>query len=316
MTNAEEALEQIDVFLSKSRLKNFKVSRQELLEFIETNWAASDDTKYSLRYSGIIVGRMLNEYAEIKDSENLQRWMLIHDKLDNFFDNPDYITNWYKASIYFDAGMKEKALAFFQLSYKQNPEYIFSRKSVYSDFINQHFTNPNLLKQEEIQEQEETYFGLELTYWQTFFKQEQEQILVCFMDSDDEIANKPNDLQENTVGYLKDNQIPILQRILNSVLLQYPKLQKMYDYAVEDKAYFMPDISTIDGFSDVLSFQECFVMNVFKDDVAYLGFSFSSSWDQEHGLGIITYKERVVAVGSADVAFDTYKAQEDLEKYL
>lgn len=318
MSNAEEIVEKIDTFLTKSRLKTFKLSNEEFLDFIETNWAEADDEKYHIRYSTIIVGRMMNEYAKLKEYENLDRWMAMHDKLDNFFNNTDYIINWYRASIYFDAGNEEKAFAYFKLSYDENPDYIFSRKSKYSKFIDLHFQNPNKSLEEttEEEEREETYFKIKLEVWQKFFKNEDEQLMFNFIDEEDELLDTPNALQQKAADYLVKNQEQILKSMLQSLLEKYPILQKQYNYSEEDKADFMPDITSIEGFSDLLSQSQCYVMNVYQNDFPYFGFSFGCSWDQEHDLGIITYKERVVEIGSADLAFDTYVAEKDLENQI
>ncbi|MDM1298332.1 hypothetical protein HXZ94_07430 [Empedobacter falsenii] len=103
--------------------------------------------------------------------------------------------------------------------------------------------------------------------------------------------------------------------MLHALLERYPALQEQYDYDEEDKPDFMPDLKSIDGFSDLLSLQQCYVMNVYKNDFPYFGFSFGCSWDQEHDLGFVTYKDRVVEIGGADLAFDTYTAEDDLENY-
>ena len=90
--------------------------------------------------------------------------------------------------------------------------------------------------------------------------------------------------------------------MLLQLLEKYPSLQKIYEYSEKEKADFMPDLNTIDGFSDLVSPNSIYVLeNEGKEP--NIGFFFSCSWDSEHGLGIMTYKGNVVAIGGADTAF-------------
>ncbi len=35
------------------------------------------------------------------------------------------------------------------------------------------------------------------------------------------------------------------------------------------------------------------------------------TWDEEHGVGVLTHKGRVVKLGQADTAFDSHAAKKD-----
>lgn len=50
-----------------------------------------------------------------------------------------------------------------------------------------------------------------------------------------------------------------------------------------------------------------------KDGYAYVGYEFGCTWDEEHGLGFMTYKDRIVDFGGADSAFLTWVARKDLK---
>ena len=54
-----------------------------------------------------------------------------------------------------------------------------------------------------------------------------------------------------------------------------------------------------------------YVMPVGKGRAAYLGISFHSSWEREHGFGVMTHKSRVIKIGHADVASNYFAAEED-----
>ena len=48
--------------------------------------------------------------------------------------------------------------------------------------------------------------------------------------------------------------------------------------------------------------------------IAYIGFELGCVWDEEHGLGVMTHRDRVVDVGGADTAFTEWIAENDAEK--
>ena len=314
MSNAEEIIDKIDSYLSKSSLKTFNPTHEEFLDFIETHWAMADDEKYNLHYSRIIIGRMMTEYVKMKDAKNLARWIEMYDLHYKSAQHPNYFRNWYKGTKFFDAGNEEKALHYFQLSYDQNPDHIFRSNCSYSQFFNQYLDQPRILPDIPTKA-EEIYFQMDLPYWQIFFKEDEDQLEFNFIDEEDEILQEPNDLQQKALDYLQENQEMMLKSMLTALLEKYPELQNQYEYNEEDKPFFMPDITSIEGFSNLLTQSQCYLMNVYKNDFPYFGFSFGCSWDSEHDLGFITYKDRVVEIGDAVLAFDTYTAENDLENY-
>jgi len=44
---------------------------------------------------------------------------------------------------------------------------------------------------------------------------------------------------------------------------------------------------------------------------AYIGFELGCTWDEEHGAGVMTYKERVVEIGQAGTSFSSWAAYND-----
>jgi len=54
-----------------------------------------------------------------------------------------------------------------------------------------------------------------------------------------------------------------------------------------------------------------FIMDVEKDGFPYIGIQFDCKWDQEHGVGVMLYKDNVVDIGGSDTAFMSWIAEED-----
>mgnify|MGYP003574857190 CR=1 FL=1 len=315
MSNAARIIDEIDIYLEKSLLKTSKITKEDLIKFIEDKWQEADNEKYNIYQSSIIIARMTNEYIRAKDFKNMMRW-LDEDDLLTFEKNPTYVLNYYKGECCLECGNEEKALEFLNLCYSENPDYIFTRAPFCYEFFNKHIENPRQLDQNENEEEDEddVSFYIELDYWQKFFNEDDQEIYLSILKNDFKKCNKPGKKHLNGINYLKNNQVQILESILNALLEKYPSLQEIYDYSEEDKTDFMPNLTDIKGFANLLSLSTFYITSVYKDDIPYIGFLFSCSWDSEHGLGIMTHKDTIIEIGGADIAFDIYTAKEDLKQ--
>ena len=130
----------------------------------------------------------------------------------------------------------------------------------------------------------------------------------------DEIVENPAITREHVDAYkyLLQNQGQIKENVLNALLREYPNLQEQYGYDEEDANKLMPNVDCTGSFADLIELSSVYILNVSKDGVAYVGFSFWCTWDDEHGLGIMMHKDRVVEIGGSDSAFLTWVAERDL----
>lgn len=312
MSNADKIIEEIGLYLEKSSLKKSTITKEELIAFIEEKWAEADDEKYNIHQANIYIGRMTNEYIWAKDFNNMMRWLAEDEKHSSSQKHESYIINYYKGQCCLECGNEEKALEFFNLSYAENPDYIFDRAPFCYEFFNKHLENPRDIKSPTEDDEPEIDFYIQLEYWEKFFGEEGE-LCYSFLDEDSEITEKATSLQENGIEYLQENQERVLQNMLGELLKIYPELQKAYGYSEDYKKDFMPDLKTIKGFSGLLSPTVFYVTSVVKDDYPYIGFSFNCSWDNEHDLGFMIHKDRVVEIGDAALAFDIYTAENDAQ---
>lgn len=310
MSNAAAIINEIDTFLDKFSLKKNKLTKEDLIHFIEEKWHEADDEKYNIYQAYIIAGRMTNEYIWAKDFQNMMRWLEISDRHTASGRNETYIRNYYKGQCCLECGNEEKALEYFYLCYNENPDYIFTRAPFCYEFFNKHLENPRELQTQKEDDYDDDFLdSVELKEWQSFFNEE-DAFISCEIlseDEDEEITHE----HENGIEYLQNNQTKVLESILKELLKIYPEQQKIYGYSEEDKPDFMPDIKEIKGFADLISPLTIYITSVFKDGIPYIGFLFSCSWDSEHGLGFMTHKDRIVETGGADTAFLTWIAEND-----
>jgi len=112
-------------------------------------------------------------------------------------------------------------------------------------------------------------------------------------------------------NFVTQHQKKIKSVLLTALKKDYKNLQDLYDYDEESSADIMPNVNNISQFKSLIGLSTVHIMNVSKDGIAYVGYEFGCRWDDEHGLGIMTHKHRVVKIGLADTSFLTWIAQQD-----
>ena len=111
--------------------------------------------------------------------------------------------------------------------------------------------------------------------------------------------------------YLVSNQKKVLDIILNNLIEKYPELQDEYGYDENELEEFMPNIYDINAFKSMLTPKRVYILNVENEGIAYMGFHFACTWDEEHDFGVMMHKERIVKMGYSECAFLTWIAEED-----
>jgi len=117
----------------------------------------------------------------------------------------------------------------------------------------------------------------------------------------------------SALKFLVENQVKIKEKILKSLLEKYRELQTSYGYEGRDKEELMPDASRESDFKALIRLSVVHLLNVEKDGLAYVGYEFDCTWDEEHGLGIMTHKDKIIDIDGADTSFLTWIAKKDLK---
>jgi hypothetical protein len=120
----------------------------------------------------------------------------------------------------------------------------------------------------------------------------------------------PNHEQVAAYRFLKEHEAVIARVILERIFAEYPAWREDYDFD-EDEQEFMPAIKKIADLRKLIELENIHVLSEAKEGQAYVGFEFRCKWDEEHGLGIMTHKSRIVALGGADVSFLEWIAKKD-----
>ncbi|WP_298082593.1 hypothetical protein, partial [uncultured Campylobacter sp.] len=244
-------MDEIGVFLDRSLLKKSKITKAEIIRFIEVKWAEADDEKYRVYDSYIYAARMVNEYKWAGDAPNMLRWLGEMDKHARSNENPSYVSDYYKGECCLECGAEQEALKFLRKSYEANEEYLFTRSPKVAEFFNAHLAESKILLKFEDEEYEDFSFPLRLEYFGKALEQEGE-FCCTFLDEDSEETGEPSQAQSDALEFLKQNQEEILTGVLAEILKNYPKWQEIYDYPSETKSDFMPGISTPQELSELL----------------------------------------------------------------
>lgn len=71
------------------------------------------------------------------------------------------------------------------------------------------------------------------------------------------------------------------------------------------------DTNSIHDFRKLMLPRRIYILDIEKNNLSYIGFSFLCSWDEEHGYGVMMHKNRVVKMGTEETAFLSWVAEED-----
>lgn len=69
----------------------------------------------------------------------------------------------------------------------------------------------------------------------------------------------------------------------------------------------MPPVESPERFRELLEIMSIHLLRDEKDGMSYVGYEMGCDWEAEHGLGVVVYKEQVVDIGFADIAFGGFE---------
>lgn len=110
--------------------------------------------------------------------------------------------------------------------------------------------------------------------------------------------------QVNAVNFLLDNSAKIRDEILKALYRALPEIREIYEGLV-------PEITSISDLKNFIGLSIIHIMESDKDGFAYIGYELGCDWDDEHGIGIMTHKDRVIEIGQADTSFNSWITYKD-----
>lgn len=110
--------------------------------------------------------------------------------------------------------------------------------------------------------------------------------------------------QIQALGFLNDNDAKIRDEILHALLKEIPEIRDIYEDLVLE-------MNSITDFKPVVGLSIVHVMDSDKDGFAYIGYELGCDWDEEHGIGVMMHKDRVVEIGQAEISFNSWITYKD-----
>lgn len=142
-------------------------------------------------------------------------------------------------------------------------------------------------------------------------------------DKDDN-PRPPAPEQVAAYAFLKDNGPKIADAVLKAVVKYVAALERDGyfsgiddddDLGMEDDdddtGAAVPDIRSAADLKRHIELANVHVLDWSKAGHAYVGLHFGCTWDEEHDLGVLLHKSRVIDVGQADASFLHFPAKKD-----
>jgi hypothetical protein len=136
------------------------------------------------------------------------------------------------------------------------------------------------------------------------------------------VAERPPAAEQgNAFRYLLEHQEALRDALVAAIFEEYPVIREhlLGDGFVDESE--MPALERSEQLKSHIGLSTVHVLGVVKNNAAYVGFEFGCTWDDEHGLGIMTHQGRIVElphmgigkVSGADLASEDWMAEEDAQ---
>ena len=113
----------------------------------------------------------------------------------------------------------------------------------------------------------------------------------------------PTDTQKKALEYLLLNEKKLGDILVDKIFQGYNRLR--IEYGEPEDSSFMPRLNKSGELVKYIELTRIHILPNNKDNHSFIGFYFGGcSWDEEHGLGILTWKDKVVKVGQIEDAYD------------
>lgn len=115
-----------------------------------------------------------------------------------------------------------------------------------------------------------------------------------------ENREEPSGEQAKAYTWLLAHEASVCRKVVRAIVVYYSWLRQ------KERAWFddcdCHEVKTGDDLRELMEFQGLHVCRDHFHGTGLLGFSFACEWDEEHGLGVLTHRSRIIDVGQAEVA--------------
>jgi len=150
----------------------------------------------------------------------------------------------------------------------------------------------------------ESFCDIELS-WDAFYwlgKSDKNPAVEIHINSKDEEPNPPHFLQTYAWEELQKDYDSIYQKVLDEVFNYYVKIRPTYAEMGPEWVESMPVIIDAVEVKKMITLNYICINWPYDERTVQVSMSFSCSWEQEHGLGVVLESNAVKEVGDADCA--------------
>ena len=114
----------------------------------------------------------------------------------------------------------------------------------------------------------------------------------------------PSKAQFNGYRYLLQHGESVRDKVLQAIFDAYPDWKaQLKDFLGDDLEHLMPTLTTPLELRALIGLSTVHILSEAKDEHAFVGFEFGCTWEEEHGLGVMSHRDQIVAVGAAEDSF-------------
>jgi hypothetical protein len=132
------------------------------------------------------------------------------------------------------------------------------------------------------------------------------QITVEF-DTPDFAPADPTPQQVRAYEFLVKKQVQVRSAILQAIMDYYPEVLTWFDGEdiwQQQMARRLPkQLTRPEQLKSLIRMTSIYVCKRDRSGMAYVGYAFDCTWDEEHGLGMTTHGKRILKVGEGEEAF-------------
>ena len=114
----------------------------------------------------------------------------------------------------------------------------------------------------------------------------------------------PTEEQKNAIIYLFENEFPLGQIVIDYIFNEYNTLREYYKEP--DDSDFMPKFNNSNELTEQIELTQIYILSNSNAGIAFIGFYFACGWDDEHGIGLLTHRNKVLQFGQIEEASDEY----------
>lgn len=137
------------------------------------------------------------------------------------------------------------------------------------------------------------------------------EVLLSVSSPDEKTPSPPSEAQVRSFCYIRDNDCAMREKVLKAIFDVYPTWRENYqDFLGEEFEKQMPVLRNLSDLKSLIGLSTLHILKAEKDGQAYVGFEFGCTWEEEHGLGVMSLGGQIVDVGSAEEAFSINAANQ------